>query len=311
MIYTCTLNPAIDLFIETDQLKPEVVNRTNNYDIIPNGKGVNVSFIMKILGVDSVALGVGGGFTSQFIEESLQSKGIKTNFTHIDGISRINVFTRVLNPNSEYKQVNKGPEVNEDKVQEFLDIIKTLTDQDKLVVSGSFSTGIAPSIIVEIARMAQEQGFDLVIDTSYPEVLNTLNYHPFLLKPNDEELLSWFDADHTEDLHELAGYVKKVLAKGAQNILLSLGSKGAIFANTEGIWFGNAPKINVVNTACSGDTMLGTFLSGMEQEMDIADNLKKSIAAASSTAATSGLTSFDDLDELLKQIKIQRLEEII
>ncbi|WP_334328780.1 1-phosphofructokinase [Companilactobacillus sp. HBUAS59699] len=304
MIYTCTLNPAIDLFIETDQLKPEVVNRTNNYDIIPNGKGVNVSFIMKMLGVNSTALGVGGGFTSNFIEVSLQKKGIKTNFTHIDGISRINVFTRVLNPNSEYKQVNKGPEVSGDKVQEFLDIVKTLTEQDKLVVSGSFSTGIAPNIIVEIAKMAQKQNFDLVIDTSYPEVLNTLNYRPFLLKPNDEELLSWFNADHTDDLNELASYVKKVLTKGAQNILLSLGSKGAMFANDQGIWFGNAPKIDVVNTACSGDTMLGTFLAGMEQNISVEDNLKKSIAAASSTAATSGLTDFTNLEELLKQIKI-------
>jgi len=108
MIYTCTLNPAIDLFIETDELKPNFVNRTNSYDIIPNGKGVNVSFILKMLNIDNTALGIGGGFTNQFIEESLNNKGIKTNFTHIDGISRINVFTRVLKSNNEFKEVNKG-----------------------------------------------------------------------------------------------------------------------------------------------------------------------------------------------------------
>ncbi|WP_025025354.1 1-phosphofructokinase [Companilactobacillus nodensis] len=307
MIYTCTLNPAIDLFIETDQLKPDVVNRTNSYDIIPNGKGVNVSFIMKMLGVDSTALGIGGGFTSKFIEESLQEKGIQTKFTHVAGISRINVFTRVLNPNTEYKEVNKGPRLSEKEVQEFLNVIASLTDQDKLIVSGSFSTGIDPEIIVEIAKMSQMQGFDLIIDTSYSEVLDTLQYHPFLLKPNDEELLSWFSVQHTENLNELADYTKRILANGAKNILLSLGARGAIYANNNGIWFGNAPDVKVVNTACSGDTMLGTFVAGMEQGLAVEDNLKKSLAAASSTAATSALTDFSDLDDLVDQIEIKSL----
>lgn len=308
MIYTCTLNPAIDLFIETEHLKPEVVNRTNSYDIQPNGKGVNVSFILKHLGVDNTALGVGGGFTSDFIEKSLQDKGITTDFTHINGISRINVFTRVVETDTEYKQVNNGPEVNQTQVDDLLDKISQLTSADKLVVSGSFSKGIAPKTIIKISEMAENQGFDLVIDTSYPEVVDSISHHPFLLKPNDEELLSWFDQEDTHDLATLVKYSKKLLDEGAQNILLSIGSKGALFVNQDHVIFGNAPKIKVVNTACSGDTMLGTFIAGMEQKMSFEDNLKRSIAAASSTAATSGLTDFSDVEELMKQIKIEQLE---
>jgi len=308
MIYTCTLNPAIDLFIETDHLKPEVVNQTNSYDIQPNGKGVNVSFILKHLGVNNTAWGVGGGFTSNFIEESLRNKGIETDFTHIDGISRINVFTRVLDTDTEYKEVNNGPEVSANKVTEFLQKVATLTKDDKLVVSGSFSKGIQPEIIVEIAKMAEKQGFDLVIDTSYPDVVSAIEHHPYLIKPNDEELLSWFDQPSTDDINVLVKYSKELLKKGAQNILLSLGAKGALFVNSEHVLLGNAPKIKVVNTACSGDTMLGTFLAGLEQEMSLEDNLKRSLAAASSTAASAGLTDFSDVDELMKQIKITQLE---
>ncbi|ALB28811.1 1-phosphofructokinase [Companilactobacillus heilongjiangensis] len=308
MIYTCTLNPAIDLFIETDHLKPEVVNRTNSYDIQPNGKGVNVSFILKHLGVNNTAWGVGGGFTSNFIEESLRNKGIETDFTHIDGISRINVFTRVLDTDTEYKEVNNGPEVSADRVTEFLQKVATLTKDDKLVVSGSFSKGIQPEIIVEIAKMAEKQGFDLVIDTSYPEVVSAIEHHPYLIKPNDEELLSWFEQPVTDDINVLVKYSKELLKKGAQNILLSLGAKGALFVNAEHVLLGNAPKIKVVNTACSGDTMLGTFLAGLEQGMSLEDNLQRSLAAASSTAASAGLTDFSDVDELMKQIKITQLE---
>lgn len=308
MIYTCTLNPAIDLFIETPHLKPEVVNRTNSYDIQPNGKGVNVSFILKHLGVKNTALGVGGGFTSDFIEESLRKKGIETDFTHIDGISRINVFTRVVDTDTEYKQVNNGPEVNEKKVQEFLDKVAKLKSGDKLVVSGSFSRGIKPNIIVEIAQMAEKQNFDLLIDTSYNEVLDAIKYHPFLLKPNDEELLSWFGENDSHDLSTLIKYSKKLLDEGAQRILLSIGSKGALYVDEKQVVFGNAPKIKVVNTACSGDTMLGTFIAGIEQGMTVADNLQRSIAAASSTAASSGLTNFEDVSELMQRIKIKKME---
>lgn len=308
MIYTGTLNPAIDLFIETDHLKPEVVNRTNSYDIQPNGKGVNVSFIMKHLGVNNTAWGVGGGFTSNFIEESLQAKGVPTDFTHIDGISRINVFTRVVETDTEYKEVNNGPEVSADKVNEFLNKVATLTNADKLVVSGSFSRGIPAEIIVKIAQLAEKQGFDLVIDTSYPEVVEAISHKPFLIKPNDEELLSWFGQPRTDDIQVLIKYSQELLKKGVQNILLSIGAKGALFVNEKHVLFGNAPKIKVVNTACSGDTMLGTFLAGMEQKLPLETNLQRSIAAASSTAASAGLTDFSDVDELMKQIQVKQLE---
>lgn len=307
MIYTCTLNPAIDLFIETDHLEPEVVNRTNSYDIQPNGKGVNVSFILKQLGINNTALGVGGGFTSQFIEQSLRDQNIVTDFTHIAGISRINVFTRVLADDTEYKEVNHGPAVKAKEINDFLGKIAQLTDNDELVVSGSFSTGIEPSIIVTIAQMSKRQGFKLIIDTSYREVMETLPNQPFLLKPNDEELLSWFKADKTTDVDTLVKYAKILIERGAQNVLLSLGKRGAIFLNGNEIIYGNAPDIKVVNTACSGDTMLATFLAGMQQGMPTADNLQNSLAAASSTAGRAGLTDFSDVNELMKHVEIKRI----
>jgi len=307
MIYTCTLNPAIDLFIETKHLRPEVVNRTNSYDIQPNGKGVNVSFILKQLGISNTALGVGGGFTSEFIEQSLRDKEIKTDFTHINGISRINVFTRVVDSDTEFKEVNPGPEVSPAELNDFLGKVSHLTATDELVVSGSFSTGIEPSIIVTISQMAQRQGFKLIIDTSYREVMETLPNRPFLLKPNDAELLSWFHAGKTDDLKTLITYAQTLIERGAQNILLSLGKNGALFIDQDKAFYGNAPDIKVVNTACSGDTMLATFLAGMQQQLSPADNLKKSLAAASSTAGRAGLTDFSDVSELMQQVEIKEI----
>lgn len=105
-IYTCTLNLAIDLFIETDTMEPFTVNRTKDDDIQANGKGVNVSLILKMLGVDTTALGFRAGFTGNYIEDYLQEKEISTDFIEVPGMTRINVFTQVNQTKEEYKLVN-------------------------------------------------------------------------------------------------------------------------------------------------------------------------------------------------------------
>lgn len=307
MIYTCTLNPAIDLFIDTDEMIPDQVNRTNSYDILANGKGVNVSFVLKMLSVSNTAIGIGGGFTNQYIEQTLTEKNIPNSFVHIDGITRINVFTRVKTTNKEFKLVNKGPVVTPQKIALLLAKIKHLNKDDILVISGSFATGINPDILKDIAILSNENQFKLIIDTSYSETLNTLKYHPYLLKPNREEIMHWFNLKHSPTNKELIHYARKLITMGAENVLLSLGGDGAAFVNKNIALLGSAPVGEVVNTACSGDTMLGTFLAGLIANKNTKDNLIFSIAAGSSTAFTSGLTDFTDVPELMKQITVKKI----
>ncbi|MDE6547359.1 MAG: 1-phosphofructokinase, partial [Lactobacillus sp.] len=125
MIYTITLNPAIDLVIITKKLEPNTVNRTENFELQPNGKGVNVSFILKKMGIKNMATGIGGGFTLDYITSGLEEKGIKTEFLKVKEPTRVNVFTRVLDQNAEYKEVNPGPEVSEEVQKEFLEYLKS------------------------------------------------------------------------------------------------------------------------------------------------------------------------------------------
>lgn len=302
-IYTCTLNLAIDLFIETDSLQPFVVNRTQDDDIQANGKGVNVSLILKMLGIENTALGFKAGFTGQYIDDFLRKKEIGTQFIEVPGLTRINVFTQVNETQEEFKLVNKGPEIPKESTQQFLQQIEQLQAGDFLCVSGSVPRGVSPKILVEIAKRCQERAVFLIIDSSYNDVLACLPYRPFLLKPNEEELAAWFDV--TIDSKEAyLHYGKKLIALGAQNVLLSLGGAGAYFFSQETILSGNSPKGKVVNTACAGDTLLGTFLAGLLKGMDVATNLKISLAAGSSTAFRKGITDFSDVDLLKQQIKI-------
>lgn len=304
MIYTVTLNPAIDLVIVTKKLEPKVVNRTEKFELQPNGKGVNVSFILKKLGIDSVATGIGGGFTLDYVVSGLTEKGIKTNFLKVKEPTRVNVFTDVLAEGTEYKQVNPGPLVSSDKQKQFLDYLEsTLTKDDMVIVSGSFSRGIEPNFLVQLAQLVQKQRAKFVIDSSYLEVIDTLKYRPFLLKPNDSELAAFFNYEGEMTAAKTVELSQKLIELGCQNVLVSLGADGAAFINKQHILFANAPKIQVVNSACAGDTMLGTFIAFLEKKKSVSEALRMAVAAGSDTASRTGLTDFS-LDKLLPQISV-------
>lgn len=303
-IYTCTMNLAIDLFIETDEMHPFMVNRTKDDDIQANGKGVNVSLVLKMLDIPNTALGFSAGFTGKYIEDYLQQKQIKTDFIEVPGMTRINVFTQVNQTREEYKLVNQGPEIPAAAIHNFLNRIRALEAEDYLCVSGSLPRGMTPNILVEISRICQECKIHLVIDSSDQEVMDCLPYRPFLLKPNEEELSSWFGREMVTD-EDYFTYGQRLVESGAENVLLSLGEKGAILFTKDRVIRGNSPKGKVINTACAGDTMLGTFLAGYMNRRPLDETLRKSIAAGSSTAFRKGLTDFLDVEELSRQIKIK------
>ncbi|WP_179396252.1 1-phosphofructokinase [Lacticaseibacillus absianus] len=308
MIYTLTLNPAIDLFITTPQMKEGTVNRTTGADVQANGKGVNVSFILHRLGIENQALGIGGGFTLAHIVAELTRAGIANDFIDAGGITRINVFTHVSATNEEFKLVNPGPAVGAAALRQLLERLERLGTDDTLILSGSFAQGIRPEVIVTIAQLSAQRHFGFVIDTSYPEVLDALQYHPLLIKPNDNELASWVGEEPPRDTASRIAMAKQLIDRGAQNVLLSCGEDGAIFVGQAGCFAGNAPKIAVLNTAGAGDTMLGTFVGGWVAGRPVADNLREAIAAGSDTARRSWLTTFEDLDDLRDQIVITREE---
>ncbi|MFB7303877.1 1-phosphofructokinase [Heyndrickxia sporothermodurans] len=227
MIYTCTMNPAIDLFTEFEQFSPFVVNRSNFEDYQANGKAINISFMLKKLNIDSTATGFLGGFTGKYIEEELVRNSIDVNFIKVDGITRINTFIR--SGELEYKAVNKGPEINQNAQEALLKYIKTFTNEDMLFVSGSLPKGVKDDIFVTIAKLSQEQGFSLVLDISSERLIDCLPYHPYLIKPNDEELAHLLGVSKLESEQELVKAAQQLLDKGAERILVSRGEKGALY----------------------------------------------------------------------------------
>jgi len=297
------MNMAIDLFIETPELLPNTVNRTSDDEIQANGKGINVSLILKQLGIDNTALGFCGGFTGRYIADFLSQKQIPTDFIEVDGMTRINVFAKVQATKDEYKLVNQGPKIMPEEMKVLLDKISQLKAGDYLCVSGSLPRGVPEDILVEISKICEAKQINLILDTSAKTIHKCLPYHPFLLKPNEQELSSWFGKENLT-IAECLTCCKQLVAKGAKQVLLSLGENGGAFVNGDGYILGNSPKGVVVNTACAGDTMLATFLAEQLNQKTEAQALKLSLAAGSSTAFRRGLTDFSDVDQLLEQIEL-------
>lgn len=305
MIYTCTLNPAIDLFVELENFQPYVVNRSITEDYQANGKAINISFILKKMGIGNTAMGFLGGFTGQFIEEVLQKKGIHTDFVRIEGTTRINTFVR--SRDKEYKIVNRGPNIT--RIEEILMIekINQLTAGDILFVSGSLPRGLSDDILIEISRIAREKQLRLILDVSSTKLLDCLAYRPYLIKPNEEELSAMF-GKRLLTREEVIEAAHQLMERGVQNILVSLGEKGALFVNKDKVIMTTAPKGKVVNTACAGDSMLAAFVGSILLEKSIEESLAFSTAVGSSTAFSMGLSNLLDVPELVKQVQLQELE---
>ncbi|QTM99120.1 1-phosphofructokinase [Sediminibacillus dalangtanensis] len=307
MIYTLTPNPAIDLYVGLEALRPNHVNRTYEEDYQPNGKAINISIMLKKLGINSTALGFIAGFSGCFIKEELNKLQIATDFVEVKGITRINIFA---NAEQEYKIVNKGPAIPEERKEEMLEKVAMIPEHSMLFVSGSLPGGVDDTFYTEIASICWQNNIRLVLDISSKEILECLPFRPYLIKPNDEELASFFGiSKENMDVSTIVNCSRKLLENGANQVLVSRGEAGAIYISPSQILKVTAPKGKVINTACSGDALLALFIGKLEQGSSLEEALQYASAGGSATAFSKGLCSLSDIDALIQEVKITQIKE--
>ncbi len=292
MIYTLTFSPAVDYVVDVDNLKIGAINRTKNEIFMPGGKGINVSIVLSNLGIKSKALGFVGGFSGEFIKDELKKKNIETDFVDVDGITRINMKIR----SSEESAINgMGPILNDEDINKLVEKLKILNKEDYLIISGKIPASVSNNEFENILRVASENGARIVVDTEGKMLLTSLKYNPFLIKPNKEELEGLFNVTINSDL-DIEVYAKKLLDKGAKNVIVSLGSDGAILVNNETVCKLAAPKGDAKNTVGAGDSLLAGFIYAYITSQDMQKALKFAIAAGSATAFSDGLASKEDIN---------------
>ena len=187
LIYTITFNPALDYIIKIQNFKTGEINRSEKEHILAGGKGINVSIVLKALGIESTTLGFIAGFVGDEIERKVKEYGIKTDFIKIEkGISRINV--KIAEPDKETAINSKGPFIDEAYIELLYQRIEKIENGDILILSGSVPQGIESNIYQNICKKLEKKDLKIVVDTTGDLLLKTLEYKPFLIKPNQYEL---------------------------------------------------------------------------------------------------------------------------
>ena len=301
MIYTVTFNPSLDYIVRLDSFTAGQINRVNYEQVLAGGKGINVSIVLKNMGHDNSALGFVAGFTGEEIKRQLKEFGVKSDFVQLDeGFSRINVKAKA---STETEINGQGPDISEAKQAELFAQLDKLVEGDTLVLAGSIPKTLPDDIYQRIMARLDGKGIRIVVDAEKKLLLNVLQYHPFLIKPNNHELGDMFGVKLTTD-EEIITYAKKLQEKGAQNVLISMAGDGAILLTAEGKSFKcPAPKGKLINSVGAGDSMVAGFITGyMESDGDFETAFHWGVATGSASAFSENLATRPEVEALLKTI---------
>lgn len=289
MIYTLTLNPAIDHIVRVDKLEIGETNRMREESISAGGKGINVSKILKNLDEESIALGYIAGFTGREVERLVNKEGISSDFIKVEnGFTRINTKIK-----SEKETEINGPglEITEKDKENLLYKIDVIKDGDYLFLSGSIPSSMDKGFYAEIMKRISSKSVIIVVDTTGEALKKTLEYGPKLIKPNLRELEDFFNVE-IHDNKDIEKYTRKLQEMGARNIIISMSGDGAYFLSEEGnSMFLEAPKSKVIDTVGSGDSMVAGFIYAIKKGYSLEAAFKFSVSCGSATAFAEKLAT--------------------
>ena len=309
MIYTVTLNPSLDNIVAVENFRLGHTNRTSSELMLPGGKGINMSIVLKNLGIDSTAFGFVAGFTGEEIESRLKDSGVRTDFIHLDkGNSRINLKLKSV----EGTEINgQGPEITPAAIEALMAQLAQLRKGDSLFLAGSIPVTMPDDIYGRIMEKLCEKGLNLVVDAAGKLLLNVLQYHPFLIKPNLDELGELFGVElHAGD--EVIPYAKKLQELGARNVLVSMAGDGAVLLDETGkIYRAEAPDGELKNGVGAGDSMAAGFMAGWMERGEYGHAFRMGVAAGSASAFSDYLATGEEIRQLYERVSSREGQESV
>ncbi len=296
MIYTLTLNPSLDYHVSVGEFKLGETNRNIKESLVAGGKGINVSRVLKNLGVPNLALGIVAGFTGDEIERQLNDMGVLTKFIKAtNGASRINVKVDDVD-GTEINGI--GPLIGAYEANQLMMQLMSLKASDYLVLSGSVCKGLTDAVYAEIIDALAYKGVKVVVDASGNTLRNTLSKHPYLVKPNKREALEIFGGE-INDLADAVAYARRFVEMGAEHAIVSLGAAGAVYADARDAYMLEAYEGAVVSAVGAGDSMVAGFLAEMLKSGDSKKAFEMAVATSAATAFSGELATKASIDKLI------------
>ncbi|MCF7479063.1 1-phosphofructokinase [Vibrio sp. J2-4] len=310
-VVTITLNPALDLTGSVNELNVGSVSLVQQSNLHAAGKGVNVAKVLSDLGADVTVTGFLGKDNPELFHQLFNDIGVKNEFVEVQGATRINV--KLVEASGNVSDINfPGVQVTADEIARFEETLFRLAEtHDYFVLAGSLPGGVTAEQCAAWIKALHQQGKKVLFDSSKAALKSGIEAHPWLIKPNDEELGD-FVGEHLETPEQCQAAAQTLSDKGIENIVVSMGADGVMWLN-QGEWLrAQPPRMNVVSTVGAGDTLVAGLCWGHMQLMPKNDLLR--FATALSALAVSqigvGLTSQEELENIKQQTEVSELYPI-
>ena len=308
MIYSVTLNPALDRAINVDRLLEDDTVRVISEQHYAAGKGIDVSRVIKELGGQSVALGLIGGYDGLHLEGLLINAGVMTQLTKISHETRTNIILKEKSTGKQYVISAKGPDVDPVEIGQFYNHILSITDMNYLVLSGSLPPGITSNIYGQLILAGRNKGAFIFLDADNAALHESINFLPTGIKPNIHELSRLTGRELKTD-NDIIDACRSLHSKGVKYILVSRGKEGLLFSGDDQIIKAVAPPVDVDSTVGAGDSSVAGFILAHSLGKTIPECVRLACASGTATAQTPGteLCHIDDVERILPQVDLSVL----
>jgi 6-phosphofructokinase 2 len=307
MIYTITLNPALDRILTVESIEYKNPNRVDGDERYAGGKGIDVSKALTRLGVDNKAIGFAGGFTGQELEGCLFNLGVNCEFVRISAETRTNVYIHETARNRQISFNLRGPLVQSFELMEMIDVIKGLKDANYVILSGSIPPGVNPIIYQKIVEIAKAEGATVILDSDDEPFKAGLRAKPHIIKPNVNELERLI-ARQLKDINAIVDAAVEVHERGIDVVLVSMGARGVLLVTHDERWIAHPPRVTVTSTIGAGDSAVAGFVHSLVLGESYKEGVKR--AAATGTAATlinDVSITRENVNAILAQVKVRRV----
>ncbi len=310
MIYTITLNPALDRTLWIKKARDDVSNRIQKERSFAGGKSIDVSKVLKNLGVDNIALGFVGGFAGRELEGRLLNEGIESDFVRVSGETRTNIIIHETETGKQLAFNACGPEIRPSELMQFVEQLEKMPCPELVAIGGSLPPGVNPLIFRKIITMVKRCQAKVVLDVDGESLRVGIDAHPNVIKPNIHELSALVGRD-LKDLDETVAAAREINRQGVEIVLVSMGKKGILLVSHGREYLAVPPEVKVESTIGAGDSSVAGFISGLVRGKDLKECLIYAAAAGTATTLHQGtaLCQKDDFLRLVPQVKLNVLSE--
>ncbi|OBU18887.1 1-phosphofructokinase [Photobacterium aquimaris] len=295
-VVTVTLNPALDLTGSLQSLSLGSVSVVEQGSLHPAGKGVNVAKVLAELGADVTVTGLLGADNQESFCQLFKAMGATDKFVRVAGANRINV--KLVEKNGQVSDINfPGVAVTAANILAFeKKLFELAATHDVFVIAGSLPQGVSADMCANWLEKLHQLGKKVLFDSSKLALATGLDAHPWLVKPNDEELAEWA-GQALDTPQQCMAVAETIAAKGITNVVVSLGAKGVMWFNDQGWLHAQPPKMDVVSTVGAGDTLVAGLCWGEINQWSKTQSLQFA-TALSAVAVTQVGVGVDDIEQV-------------